>query len=279
MIEKTKTYAEKIVEAATYLRDCLTEVPSYAIILGTGAQHIAHLLTERQTISYQDIPHFEPTTAPTHLDQLHLGKLKGRSVLLLEGRYHYYEGYSIEEITFAVRVLGNLGVGTLLMTNAAGGLLPGMQKSDLLLVRDHINLQPKSPLRGPNLDDFGPRFPDMSKPYDAELRALARRIAQQHEIPLKEGIYVCVQGPQLETPAEYEYLSRIGGELVGMSTAPEVIVARHMGMRCCVLSVVSDLCYPAALEVIDISEVLAAIEVARPRIEVILSGIIQEDAP
>ena len=260
------------------MKELLPCRPSYALVLGTGAQRLTGLLRDRTSIEYAEIPYLQPTTAPSHHAQLHIGTLADVPILLLEGRYHYYEGYDMSEITFPIRLLKAIGVDTLLMTNAAGGLLPGMQKSELMLVADHINLQAESPLRGPNLDEYGPRFPDMSAPYDTQLRTRARAAAQRNNIPLREGVYVSVGGPQLETPAEYEYLRRIGGEVVGMSTAPEVIVARHMKMRCCVCSVISDLCYPGALEVIDVPQILAAVAAAEPHLATLLTEIVTEDA-
>lgn len=276
-MERPDTYLSRIESASQYLQRQLPQVPRYAILLGTGAQSLAAALSAKSSIAYEDIPHFQPTTAPTHTSQLHKGTLQGTEVLLLEGRYHYYEGYSMQEVTFSIRVLGAIGVDTLLMTHAAGGLLPNMQKSELALIKDHINLQPENPLRGPNLEAYGPRFLDMSAPYDLGLRNLAEQVAQAQQIPLREGVYAAVQGPHLETPAEYEYLRKIGADLVGMSTVPEVLVARHMGMRCCVLSVISDLCYPGALEVVEVPKVLAAVAAAEPALQQLLCGILAKD--
>ena len=275
-MQDCRSYLEQIEVTAAFLRKKLP-FTCYALLLGTGAQGLVSSLSERRSLSYSDIPNFVPTTAPSHEGQLHWGRLGGVSLLLLEGRYHYYEGYSIQEITLPIRAMGRAGVDTLLLTCAAGGLRPGMQKSELMLICDHINLQPESPLRGKNLDTLGPRFPDMSVPYDLHLRQKALQVAEKQRISLQEGVYVAVQGPQLETPAEYAYLRQIGADAVGMSTVPEVIVAKHMGLRCCAVAVISDLCYPAALEEIDVQKVMVAVAAAQPHLQALVCGILTED--
>ena len=275
-MKESKSYLKKIEEAASFLKNKLPKL-RYALLLGTGTQKIASTLKNQRSIAYTDVPYFLPTTSLSHKSQLQVGLLRDVPLLLLEGRYHYYEGYSMQEITFPIRVMAKIGIDTLLLTCAVGGLRPGMQKSELILIRDHINLQPENPLRGQNLDTLGPRFPDMSTPYDKDLRQIALTVSKKQRISLQEGVYVAVQGPQLETPSEYNYLRQIGADVVGMSTAPEVIVARHMGLRCCAIAVVSDLCYPDALEEIDVQKVLAAVEAAQPNLETLLCGILKEE--
>ena len=275
-MESVTSYLEKVEASAAFLKAEL-DVPRYAVLLGTGAQPLAEALSEVRVLSYADIPHFVPSTAPTHAARMQAGSLDGLPVLLLEGRYHYYEGYDMQQVTLPIRALGAAGVDTLLMTNAAGGLRPGMQKSDLMLISDHINLQPENPLRGQNLDKYGPRFPDMSTPYDTSLLRIAEQVAKNQKIRLQKGVYAAVQGPQLETPAEYAYLRQIGADAVGMSTVPEVLVARHMGLRCFAVSVISDLCYPGALEVVSVPKVLAAVAAATPQLQALLCGLLAED--
>ncbi len=277
-MEQVQAYISRIQGARDFLQKKLGEVPRYGMVLGTGSQQLVAALEDSYCIPYASIPHFQPPTAPLHGAQLHVGKLYGKQVLLMDGRYHYYEGYNMQEVTFPIRVLGALGVDTLLLTNAAGGLVTGMQKSELMLVTDHINLQPENPLRGANLDTYGPRFPDMSAPYDGVLCAAAKQVAVAQQLPLREGVYVAVQGPQLETPAEYAYLTQIGAHAVGMSTVPEVLVARHMGMRCCAISIISDICYPGALEVVEVSAIFAAVAAAQPHLQALICGILQKEA-
>lgn len=214
--------------------------PKTAIILGTGLGQLASEITESHAISYADIPHFPVSTVEGHAGKLIFGKLGGKEIMAMEGRFHFYEGYSMKEVTFPVRVMKALGIETLFVSNAAGGMNPGFHVGDLMVITDHLNLFPEHPLRGKN-DPVGPRFPDMHEPYDHELIAMADEIAREKAIKLHHGVYVGVQGPTYETPAEYRMYRLLGGDAVGMSTVPEVIVACHCGIKVFGVSVITDL--------------------------------------
>ncbi|MBL7922634.1 MAG: purine-nucleoside phosphorylase, partial [Bacteroidia bacterium] len=231
-------------ESAAFLNKYLNGPPATGIILGTGLHQLTAEIQVRHVVPYTEIPHFPLSTVETHKGQLLFGSLEGREVIVMQGRFHYYEGYSMQMLGFPVRVMHLLGVHTLLVSNAAGALNPAFRKGELMLLNDHINLQGDNPLIGPNEAFFGVRFPDMSAPYDALLASAALRIAGDKKITLHEGVYAAVQGPMLETRAEYRYLRRIGADAVGMSTVPEIITARHMNMRCLAVSVLTDECDP-----------------------------------
>lgn len=231
--------------------------PRVGIILGTGLGGLAAQIEARTSVRYGDIPHFSSSTVESHAGQLTCGLLRGVPVVAMEGRFHYYEGYSMQQVTFPVRVMRALGAEILIVTNAAGGMNPHHQLADVVAIEDHINLMGDNPLRGPNDDALGPRFPDMSQPYDKRLLALARRAALELQIPCQPGVFVAVAGPNLETRAEYRMLRSLGADLVGMSTVPEVIVAVHAGLRVLGFSIVTDLCLPDALEPADIKTILA----------------------
>ncbi|PWH20365.1 MAG: purine-nucleoside phosphorylase [Ardenticatenia bacterium] len=255
--------------------------PQVGIILGSGMGALTDAITDRQVISYADIPHFPVSTVSGHAGALVMGSLAGRYVAILQGRAHYYEGYSMQQITLPVRVLRLLGVHTLIVTNAAGALNSAFAPGDLMVIRDHINLvgmAGANPLRGPNLDELGPRFPDMSHAYDPDLCTLARNVAQKRAIPLHEGVYVCVAGPSFETPAEVRFLRLIGGDAVGMSTAPEVTVARHAGMRVLGVSGISNVAIdqPASERVTSHDEVLEAAKIIVPRLTELIRGVLGE---
>lgn len=231
--------------------------PRVGIILGTGLGGLAAQIDDRTAIPYAEIPHFSVSTVESHAGQLVCGTLRGVPVVAMEGRFHYYEGYSMQQVTFPVRVMKSLGIEILIITNAAGGMNPHYELADLVAIEDHINLMGDNPLRGPNDDALGPRFPDMSQPYDKQLLALARRSALELGIPCQPGVFVAVTGPNLETRAEYRMLRALGADLVGMSTVPEVIVAVHAGLRVLGFSIVTDICLPDALEPVEISKILA----------------------
>ncbi len=215
--------------------------PKVGIILGTGLGDLANQITDRQEIPYSEIPNFPISTVKGHSGKLLIGKLGGVDVLAMQGRFHFYEGYPMEKVTFPVRVMKFLGIETLFVSNAAGGMNPEFEIGELMIINDHINLFPEHPLRGKNYDELGPRFPDMHEVYDRKLIAKAFEIAAEHNIRVKQGVYVGTQGPTFETPAEYKYFSIIGGDAVGMSTVPEAIVAHHMGMRVFGMSIITDL--------------------------------------
>jgi purine-nucleoside phosphorylase len=246
-----------------------------AIILGTGLGALAREIQVEAAIAYAEIPHFPLSTVESHTGQLLLGTLAGRGVVAMEGRFHRYEGYTLQQIAFAVRVLHGLGARTLVVSNACGVMNEAWHAGDLMLIKDHINLLGDNPLIGPNVDDWGPRFPDMSEPYDRELQNLAVTVAREQDITLRAGTYVAVTGPNLETRAEYRMLRFLGADVVGMSTVPEVITARHMGMRVLGISIITDECFPDTLEVADIRKIIAAANAAEPKLTALVRGVLQ----
>jgi len=268
-------------EAADAIRARTTHPPRVSLILGSGLNPLADEVVNADRIPYGDIPHFSCPSVEGHAGQLVIGQLAGQDVLIMQGRVHAYEGYSLQQITLPIRVMGELGIGTLIVTNAAGGLNPGFRAGDLMLINDHIGLMAMTggnPLWGPNDDTLGPRFPAMNKAYDPELRRLTRRIAANLGIELRQGVYVGLGGPTFETPAEVRFLRLIGGDACGMSTVPEVIVARHMGLRVLGISGISNVAAddPDAAEAANHNEVLAAGQVMIPRLMALLRGVLAE---
>lgn len=248
---------EKIQEAVAYLKSNNITNPEIGIVLGTGLGQLINEITIEKQIGYSSIPHFCLSTVETHHGNLLYGEIEGKKVLAMQGRFHYYEGYTMQQITFPIRVMKMLGIKYLLLSNASGGLLPELKKESLVLIDDHINLLPDNPLFGKNMDAFGPRFPDMSLPYSAFLNKKFADAAKAKDIQLTKGVYVAVSGPNLETRAEYRFLKMIGADIVGMSTVPEVIVANQMGLPCAAVSVVTDECDPDNLKPVSISEIIA----------------------
>ena len=265
----------QVQEAADVLRDRIGDAARVGIILGTGLGALADQIEARETIGYDQVPYFPLSTVESHDGRLIAGTLRGVEVVAMQGRFHLYEGYSPWQVTLPVRVLAALGVETLLISNAAGGMNPLYRRGDLMLVTDHINLQGANPLTGPNVDAWGPRFPDMSEPYDRGLRDAAEAAALERGVPLRQGVYVAVVGPNLETRAEYRFLRGIGADVVGMSTVPEVIVARHHGLRVMAVSVVTDECFPDALQPVDIAEILAAAAQAEPALAALMGDVVE----
>lgn len=259
-----KTYSEKVREAADFILNVSGEKPAYGIILGTGLGALVDEIEMESVIDYKDIPHFPVSTVESHKGRLIIGKIAGKFVVVMQGRFHYYEGYSATEITFPVRVMKLLGIKKLLISNASGGLSRDHNIGDLMIMTDHINLHPDNPLRGPNLEEFGPRFPDMSEPYSKEMVAEALEIANELGINIHTGVYASVTGPNLETPAEYKYLKIIGADAVGMSTVPENIVARHMGIPVFAISVITDLGIEGKIEKVTLEKMLEAAARAEP---------------
>ena len=251
---------DKIEEAAQFVRSRWERGPRVGLILGTGLGNLARQITVEAEIPYADVPHFPKSTAPSHSGKLICGTLAEVPVMVMEGRVHYYEGYSLQQVTFPVRVMRALGAGTLVLTSAVGGMNPQYQLADIAIINDHISLMPDNPLRGPNDDRLGPRFPDMSQPYDRKLVQLAAETALQLGIPAHKSVLVAVPGPNLETRAEYRMLRQMGADIVGMSTVPECIAAVHGGMRVTAFSVVTDMCLPDALEPADIDRIIAIAE-------------------
>lgn len=268
-------YRDRVETAAAHIRGASDLRPSIGLILGTGLGRLADEIDVEVTIPYHEIPHFPISTVESHHGRCLIGRLEGVPVIAFQGRFHLYEGYSPREVTLPVRVLGTLEIETLLISNAAGGMNPNYRKGDLMLLTDHINLQGANPLIGPNEDAWGPRFPDMSEPYDRGLRQLAEEAALQRSIKLHQGIYVAVVGPNLETRAEYRFLRLIGADVVGMSTVPETIVARHMDIRVMAVSVITDECFPDALEPVLLEDVLAAALEAEPKLTSLMTAVVQ----
>jgi len=266
---------ERITEAAQAIQARFAAVPTVAIILGTGLGELAQEIDVVATIDYADIPGFPLSTVESHAGRLLCGTLGGRTVVAMQGRFHRYEGYSMQEVTFPVRVLRALGADTLIVSNACGGMHPLWQRGDLMLIADHINLLGDNPLVGPNDPSLGPRFPDMSAAYDPALRVLARDVAVKLGVTVREGIYVAVVGPNLETRAEYRMLRGLGADVVGMSTVPEVIVARHGGMRVLGLSIITDMCLPDSLQEATMDEIVATANAAQPKLTALVRGVLE----
>ncbi|MEJ2217260.1 MAG: purine-nucleoside phosphorylase [Gemmatimonadota bacterium] len=261
-------------EAASAVRAHSALKPRVAIILGTGLGGLAKEIDVAVSIPYPDLPHFPIPTVETHSGRLLLGTLGGQDVVAMEGRLHHYEGYSMKEITFPVRVMRLLGADVLIVSNACGGMNPLWSRGDLMVLDDHINMLGDNPLIGPNLDDLGPRFPDMSEPYDRELQALAEAVALEQGLALRRGVFVAVTGPNLETRAEYRMLRSLGADVVGMSTVPEVIVARHMDMRVLGLSIITDMGLPDALKPVDVPEIIRVAGEAEPKLTALIQGVL-----
>ncbi len=245
-----------IQECVSFFQKRLSEQPAVGIVLGTGLGAIVDHTEIADTIAYPEIPGFPPATVEFHKGQLIFGKLNGVNVIIMQGRYHYYEGYTMQQITFPVRVMKELGITNLLLSNAAGGIRKDLKKGNLVLIDDHINLLPENPLRGLNDPVFGNRFVDMCAPYSQALNLRLMDAAKARSIDLKKGVYASVPGPNLETRAEYRYLEIIGAEMVGMSTVPEIIVANHIGLPCAAVSVITDECDPDNLKPVDIAEII-----------------------
>ena len=249
--------------------------PDVAIILGTGLGALAREISVHTEIPYGDIPHFPLSTVESHDGRLLLGTLGRQNVVAMQGRFHRYEGYTLQQVVLPVRVMYRLGARTLIVSNACGGMNPLWQAGDIMLIDDHINLLGENPLVGPNPDDLGVRFPDMSEAYDRELQALAQQVALDMKYPLRRGVYVAVTGPSLETRAEYRMLRVMGADVVGMSTVPEVIVAIHGGMRVMGISIITDQCLPDALQPARLEEILAVARDAEPRLGAVVAGVME----
>jgi purine-nucleoside phosphorylase len=232
---------DKIKQTAAYINEKTGFTPEYGIVLGSGLGGLVNEIEILHALEYASIPNFPVSTVKGHGGKLILGNLGGKKVIALQGRFHFYEGYTMQEVTFPIRVFKELGISRLLLSNAAGGMNPAYQVGDIVFITDHINLMPGNPLIGKNSEELGPRFPDMSEPYDPQLIAVAKQVAERHKFRFNTGVYAAVSGPCFETPAEYRYIRSIGADLVGMSTVPEVIVARHGGTPCFAVSIVTDL--------------------------------------
>ncbi|MEO1262106.1 MAG: purine-nucleoside phosphorylase [Bacteroidota bacterium] len=266
---------EQIQEALAYIRDKTALQPSTGIVLGTGLSQLANEIEVAQSIGYKDIPHFPVSTVESHAGKLIVGKLAGNEVVAMAGRFHYYEGYTMQQVTFPVRVMKALGIRRIIISNAAGSTNAQIEAGDLVFVRDHINLLPDNPLRGPNDERLGIRFPDMLKTYDQNMIGQAKAIAQAHGIRAHTGVYASLPGPNLETPAEYRFLNKIGGDVVGMSTVPEVLAAKHAGLKIFVVSVVSNKCFPIEeITETTVEEVIAVVNQAGSKVALVVKELL-----
>ena len=267
---------KKLKEATSFIQSQRPDKPQFGIILGTGLGALVDEMDIAHSIDYEDIPHFPVSTVEFHKGKLIFGEFGGKSVVVMQGRFHYYEGYSMEQVVFPVRIMKLLGIEKLFISNAAGGLNSSFQISDLMVINDHINLLPDNPLRGANLDELGGRFPDMFEAYDSILIKKALVVGEEKNIRMTQGVFASVMGPNLETPAEYRYLEKIGADAVGMSTVPENIAAVHMGIPCLAISVITDLCYPGELHPVSIPDILAAAARAEPGLTEVIKSVIQD---
>jgi purine-nucleoside phosphorylase len=267
----------EINEATEFIRKRGVKDPEVGVILGTGLGNLfVKEIRKPIVINYNSIPYFPISTVESHKGQLIFGEVKGKKIIAMQGRFHYYEGYNMKQITLPVRVMKMLGVEYLLISNAAGNLNRKWKKGDLMLIDDHINLQPDNPLRGENFEVFGPRFPDMSQPYSQKLNKALLSIAKKKKITLNKGVYAGVMGPNLETRAEYRFLQRIGADAVGMSTVPEVIVANHMSLPCCAVSVLTDDCDPDDLKPLDLASIIKTAGKAEPKLTKLYTELIAQ---
>jgi purine-nucleoside phosphorylase len=262
-----------IAKTVSFIKSKTDFTPEFGIILGTGLGGLAKEIKAETVLNYEEIPDFPVSTVESHHGKLIFGLLDGKKVVAMQGRFHFYEGYSMEMVTFPVRVMKMLGIKTLFISNAAGGLNPSFETGDVMIINDHINLLP-NPLVGKNLNELGPRFPDMSEPYDTKIIQLAKQLAAKLNIKIQEGSYVAVTGPSLETPAEYRFLRTIGADAVGMSTIPEVIVARHMDIPVFAVSIITDLGVPGKIKKVSLEEILAIAEKAEPKMTRLLKELI-----
>lgn len=265
---------DQIQEAAAAVRAKWATPPKVGIILGTGLGKLTEDIAAEAVLPYETIPHMPRSTAPTHKGQLVCGTLEGKPVVAMEGRFHFYEGWTLQQVTFPVRVMKALGCEVLIVSNACGGMNPQWDKGDLMLIEDHINLLGDNPLIGPNDDRLGERFPDMCHAYDRELLALGRRVALEEQIVCHQGVFVAVSGPNLETRAEYRFLRQLGADVVGMSTVPEVIVGVHAKMRIMGVSVITDVCLPDALEPVSLAEIVATANVAEKKLRKLVRRVV-----
>ena len=268
---------QQIEEAVKVIRQKTELKPKVAITLGTGMGALGDKLEDLVKIPYRQIPHFPISTVETHAGYLCFGDLEENPTVVMQGRFHLYEGYTMKQVTFPIRVMKALGATHLIIMNATGSMNPHIPAGSLVLVTDHINLMGDNPLIGPNDDTLGPRFPDMSEPYHGELIALAEEVARKEDIALHKGVFVAVAGPNLETRAEYRFLRFIGADVVGMSTVPEVIVAVHCGLRVLGFSVITDMCFPDALQPADIDEIIANANAAEPKLTTLILGVLARE--
>ena len=266
---------QRVNSTADFIRSQIKESPDYGIILGTGLGGLVKEIEVSFSIPYDSIPNFPVSTVESHSGKLIFGKLSGKNIVAMQGRFHFYEGYSMEDIVLPVRVMKLLGIKKLFVSNACGGVNPAFEKGDLCIINDHINLFPGNPLIGGNINELGPRFPDMSAPYDKKMIALANIICAEENIKTRNGVYAGVTGPMLETPAEYKFLRIIGADVVGMSTIPEIIAARHLSLPCFACSIVTDICY-GEIEPVTLEEIIAIANKAEPKLTTLFKRLIAQ---
>ena len=266
---------EKIKQTANFIKNIIKETPDFAIVLGSGLGKLQDEVEATHILEYSEIPNFPQTTVAGHGGKLIYGTLESKKVLMMSGRFHYYEGHSIETVVFPIRVFHLLGIKNLILSNASGGINPDYSIADIAIVKDHINMMPEHPLRGKNIDELGPRFVDMSEPYSKKMIAVAEQAAKENNIKIHQGIYVALQGPTFETPAEYGMIKAIGGDMVGMSTVPEVIVARHMEMDVFCISIITDLGGPDIAVSVSHEEVLNAANKAMPNVITVVKDLVK----
>jgi purine-nucleoside phosphorylase len=274
LINLLRLMLTQIKESTAYIQSQTTIQPSIGIILGTGLGGLVKEIEIIDEISYENIPHFPVSTVESHSGKLIFGKIGGKHVVAMQGRFHYYEGYSLQQVTFPVRVMKMLGIEKLFVSNASGGVNPDFEVGEIMIMNDHINLFPGNPLIGKNIDELGPRFPDMSDPYDQGLIDKACEIANQLQIKVSVGCYAGLTGPTLETPAEYRYVRAIGADAVGMSTVPEVIVARHMSIPCFAISIITDLGVPGKIKKVSVQDVIEVASRQEPKMTRIMKELI-----
>jgi len=275
-LDTVEEFRQKRSEALSFIRENTDLRPNYMLILGTGLGQLADEMQIETEISYDQIPHFPVSTVESHAGKLLFGTLGGKEVVAMQGRFHYYEGYTMQQIAFPVRVLKENGADTLFVSNACGGMNPNYKRGDIMLIRDHINFLGDNPLIGPNDDELGPRFPDMSDPYTERLREIAQNVALEEAIPMQQGVYIALSGPMLETKSEYRFLRLLGADVVGMSTVPEVITAVHMGMDVLGVSVITDECFPDSLQPVNIEEILDAAAMAEPKMTKVIIRVLEK---
>lgn len=265
---------EKIKETAAFIKNIIQDVPDFAIVLGSGLGALKDEVEAMHTLDYSEIPNFPQTTVVGHGGKLIYGTLEGKKVLMMSGRFHYYEGHDMQTVVFPFRVFKLLGIQNLIVSNACGGVNPDFHVADIMIINDHINMMPEHPLRGKNIDELGPRFVDMSEPYNKKMIATAEQVAKDLDIKIHQGCYVALQGPTFETPAEYGMIRAIGGDAVGMSTVPEIIVAKHQGMDCFGISIITDVGGPEIAFSVSHEEVLQAADKAMPNVIKLVKGLV-----
>lgn len=275
-METVETFRKNREEALAYIQSQTNLRPEYMLILGTGLGQLADEMDIEDTIPYNEIPHFPVSTVETHAGKLLFGKLAGKEVVAMQGRFHYYEGYTMQQIVFPIRVLKQNGANTLFVSNACGGMNPNYTKGDIMLIRDHINLLGDNPLIGPNDDELGLRFPDMSEPYTERLLDIAQTVALEENIHMHQGVYSAMSGPMLETKSEYRFLRLIGADVIGMSTIPEVISAVHMGMEVLGISAITDECFPDSLKPVVMKDIIEAASIAEPKMTKVIIGVLEK---